>query len=126
MRFEEIEFAKQQIAKIPWVDKGRIILSGFSEGSQGVSNYSDAGFAAHILIGTDCRLSGGSPNAPDGTPVTNIVGSNDSFGYGGGCRVSRDAGGSKSLVIVSGKHDVSGEDKARKAIKEFLETCRSG
>ncbi len=123
MRIQELTYAREQIAKIPWVDQERIFLSGFSEGAQGVSYYYRGGFAAHVLIGTDCRFVNHNPRAPDNTPVLNVVGSHDHYGYGRGCNISRDIGGSKKLIIKGAGHDLSHESRARDTIRAFLEDC---
>ncbi len=123
LRIEEIDYAIQQISKIPWVDKKRIYLSGFSEGGNAVSFYNGENFAAYIIIGTNCRHAGGAPRAPKYMPVLNIVGSKDHYGYGDGCIVNRSVGGSRLVIVKGAGHDVSQEDQARPAAQEFLENC---
>lgn len=123
LRIEEINYALQEISKIPWVDVNRIFLSGFSEGGNTLSFYKGEKFAAYIIIGTNCKHAGGAPRAPKNIPVLNIVGSMDEDGYGNGCRVNRSVGGSRLVVVKGAGHDVSQEEQARRAAEEFLENC---
>lgn len=116
VRLQEADYALQRVEKIDWIDQNRIVLSGFSEGAQAASAYSGRRFAAIVLLGTDCRAVGGSPRAPKDIPVINIVGSNDDYGYGGGCAGKL----SRKLAIANGSHDVSLEEEARQALAEFL------
>lgn len=124
VRRQELDYALVQIRKLPWVDQERVVLMGFSEGAQAVTAYPGREFVASILIGTDCRFSSvGARGAPAGIPVLNIVGSNDDWGYGGGCSIEPDARGSKSVVIKEASHAVDLEPEALAAMAEFLETC---
>ena len=110
LRIEEIDYARQQISKIPWVDRNSIFLSGFSEGGNAISFYSGESFDAPIIIGTNCRHAGGAPRGPRNIPVLNIVGSMDHYGYGDGCIVNRSVGGSRLVIVKGAGHDVSLED----------------
>ena len=123
LRIEEIDYAIQQISRIPWIDRNRIFLSGFSEGGNAISFYSGESFAAYIIIGTNCSHAGGAPRAPRNIPVLNIVGSMDHYGYGNGCIVNRNVGGSRLVIVKGAGHDVSQKAQARLAAQEFLENC---
>jgi predicted esterase len=123
MRTQELVYTLQQLRKADWIDQKRIILTGFSEGAQAVSVYRGEEFAALILVGTDCRHSGGSPATPNGIPVLNIVGSQDEWGYGAGCSIGRKVGGSKGVVFEKRVHDLSGDAEAREVLEHFLEEC---
>jgi dienelactone hydrolase len=123
LRIEEIDYALHQISKIPWIDVNRIFLSGHSEGGNALSFYRGEEFAAYIILGTNCRHAGGVPRVAGNIPVLNIVGSMDEFGYGSGCRVNRSVGGSGLVVVNGAGHDVSQEEQARRAVREFLENC---
>jgi len=120
-RHYELAYALNQIQKLPWVDQKRLILVGFSEGAHAASDYGGDGFIAHILLGNDCRF--GGPSAPSGVAVLNIVGTNDRYGYGGGCNIWRDVGGSKSVVLKNLAHNVQGNSRTLGAIAKFLEAC---
>ena len=123
MRREELNYALQQIRKADWIDQDRVILMGSSEGAQAASDYDGREFAAIVLSATDCRFSGGSPNAPAGIPVLNMVGANDTKGGGMGCRISRTVGGSRHLRIKGAGHKLPGYSQAREALEQFLKKC---
>jgi len=124
IRIEEIDYAIEQVSKIPWVDQNKIFLSGQSEGGNTLSLYKGEKFQAYIIIGTNCEHAGGTPLAPKNIPVLNIVGQLDHYpGYGEGCNVYRSIGGSRRVIVRGGGHDVSNEDEARRAAREFLENC---
>ena len=101
---------------------------GFSEGAFAASAFHYDGFIAHILLATDCRFthgfskSPGSPSAPSGVAVLNIVGFKD--WYGTGCNIRRDNGGSKLIQLENTGHSfASGHPEAVAAISKFLEAC---
>ena len=123
MRLEEAQYALAQLRGIDWIDQQHIVLSGFSEGAQGASLYAGHEFAAIVLLGTDCRFVGGSPRAPRDVPVINIVGSLDSYGYGGGC-ATHVAPRSRKVVIPRGMHEVSFHPEALQALSDFLLAIR--
>jgi poly(3-hydroxybutyrate) depolymerase len=122
-RTEELRYALQQLRQLGWIDQDRIILMGSSEGAQAASRYDGREFAAIVLSATDCRFSGGSPNAPSDVPVLNMVGANDTKGGGRGCRISRTVGGSRSLRIKGAGHKLPGYSQAREALEQFLNEC---
>lgn len=130
LRTEELLYTLNQVRQLPWVDQERILLMGHSEGGQTVAAFDGDGFIAHIILGSDCRFTisdtyktPGAPKAPRDVPVLNIVGSNDSYGYGGGCQVSRDFGGSRLIVVEDAGHHVQTAPQALAAIAEFLQAC---
>ena len=137
MRTHEALYALHQVKKLPWIDQKRLILMGFSEGAFAASAFHYDGFIAHILLATDCRFthgfskSPGSPSAPSGVAVLNIVGKKDRW-YGTGCNIRRDNGGSKSIQLEhAGRDDSVGKGhiitsehpEAVAAISKFLEAC---
>ncbi len=124
LRREELKHALSKVREIEWVDSSRLVMAGFSEGGQTASSWEGKEFIAHVLLGTDCRFSGGSPNAPGNVPVLNLVGSDDDWGYGGGCFISDDRpGGSKLVVVPGGDHAMAQSEIPRVAITEFLKAC---
>lgn len=125
LRTEEVEYALQEIQKLPWVDQKRLVLMGFSEGGNTTDNWSKPGFAAHIIIGSACTLVGGEPAAPPNVPVLAIVGEKDHFRPGLSCRIDRIIGGSRSIVIPGGPHGIAEYSVTREAIKIFLRQCCS-
>ena len=124
MRREELKHALSKVREIKWIEQSRLVLAGFSEGGQTASSWEGKEFIAHVLLGTDCRFSGGSPNAPGNVPVLNLVGSDDDWGYGGGCFISdQRPWGSKVVIVPGGNHAMTQSEIPRVAITEFLKTC---
>ena len=121
MRQEEIRFALEQIKKLSWIDKDRIVLVGKSEGGAAVSDYGGDGFIAHIIMAYDCRHLGGGPMAPSGVAVLNLVGANDPREQL--CSISRDVGGSDSHTISDQAHSFAGAPQAVAYIAKFLKAC---
>lgn len=122
MRRDEIKFALQQILKLPWIDKKRIVLVGVSEGGSAVARYSyDDGFIAHIILGYDCKAFGGGAQAPSGVAVLNLVGAND-LGESL-CSINRDVGGSQAISLPGLRHNFAGAPSAVAEIAKFLRAC---
>ena len=119
-RTEEAKYALTRILELDWVDQEKIVLMGFSEGGNTVDNWSQSGFAAHIIIGSACTLVGGSPAAPPDVPVLAIVGSNDEFRPGLSCNVYRTICGSSSIVIQGAGHAIAEYPETQEAILTFL------
>lgn len=124
MRIEEALYALQQLRKAQWIDPERIVLMGSSEGAQAASAYGGTEFAAIVLSATDCRFSGGSPKAPRGVSVLNMVGENDRQGGGSGCpHFGRDEPASKRVVIKGAGHKLASFPEAQAELKRFLDAC---
>jgi dienelactone hydrolase len=127
MRREEIVYALAQIRRLPWVDQKRIVLMGDSQGGRTIARWDEPGFAAHIILAAGCVWNNGksrrSPRAPDGVPVLAVMGSEDEFFAGSECQISRDVGGSKSVVIPGAGHDILGHPELKQAVKTFLRAC---
>ena len=124
LRREELKHALSKVQEIDWVNSSRLVLVGFSEGAQAASSWEGTEFIAHVLLGTDCIYSGGSPDAPPEIPVLNLIGSNDEWGYGAGCFISdKRPKGSKLVIVQGGDHDMTNSEIPRLAIAEFLKTC---
>ena len=121
MRHEEIGFALQQISKLDWIDRSRIVLAGFSEGGSAVSGYDGDGFVAHIIMGNDCKYDDGMPLAPRGVAVLNLVGANDE--PEDLCTIIREVGGSRAISLAGRGHGFAGAPEAIFAIAKFLEAC---
>lgn len=123
MRIEELNYALAQIKGLDWIDPRRIVLMGSSEGAQAASTYRGDEFAAVVLIGTDCRFSGGRPRVPQSVPVLNLVGSEDDEGGGNGCLITRTVGGSKKVIIEGGMHKLGNNADAQRELEIFLSAC---
>ena len=123
-RREELEFTLARLRDVPWIDTSRLILAGFSEGGHTVSSWSGREFMAQVLFGVDCSYSNLSPNAPLDIPVLNIVGSDDEYGYGGGCHISDNrAASSKSVVVKGADHALTGSTRPREEVTKFINLC---
>jgi len=123
-RREEIKHAVSKVREIEWIDSSRLVLAGFSEGGQATSDYGGKEFMAHVVLGTDCRFSGGSPNAPGNIPVLNLVGSDDEYYDGGGCSISdQRPKGSKRVIVKGGDHYMLNSEIPRLEIAKFLKIC---
>lgn len=123
LRKQEARYAAERLAALPWIDEGRIILAGHSEGGNSVASYSGDEFAAHIITGINCRHNGGAVSAPAGTPVLAIKGADDYLYPDGRCSVWRTVGGSRSMVIPGAGHMVVTSEEAKSAIHGFLVRC---
>ncbi len=125
MREQEALYALHQIKKLPWVDQKRLILMGHSEGGTAVALFSGDDFIAHIpwaTQGAGAYGARGSPNAPSGVAVLNIVGANDRDITS--CTIWRDVGGSKSIVLKGQGHTIPAAiPEAVSAVAEFLAAC---
>ncbi len=126
-RREEIVYALSKIRELPWIDQDRIILMGFSQGARTVASWEKPGFAAHVILASNCSRfqsqDGASPRAPAGVPVLAVVGAEDQYYKGSSCNVARRVGGSNSIVISRAGHDIVGHPELKDAIKSFLRQC---
>ena len=123
LRRQEARYAAEQLLALSWVDPGKMVLAGQSEGGNSVAAYSGDEFAAHIITGTNCSHNGGSVSAPSGTPVLAIKGSIDTTYPDGSCSVRRTDGGSRSIVIPNEGHMALLSGEAKAAIYQFLRAC---
>ncbi|MCG8547449.1 MAG: dienelactone hydrolase family protein [Alphaproteobacteria bacterium] len=123
MRLEEIEYAFDQIKSVSWIDQDKIILAGHSEGGAAAANWWRDGVAAVIISGYHCRVTGGSPMAPNNVPVLNIVGEFDSNTGDDSCDVSSRGRGSKVAEISGAGHSLAKYPETRNEIREFLTIC---
>lgn len=120
MRRDEAEYALNQIRRLPWVDQERVFLIGFSQGGRVAASWDKRGFAAHVILGADCD--GGSPKAPAETPVLAMIGSEDAY-FSQHCKVTRRVGGSQSIVIKGGYHEILSHPQTKQGVSEFLRNC---
>ena len=127
MRRAEIEFALAEIRRLPWVDHDRIVLMGNSQGGRAVAEWDRPGFAAHVILASNCAgfrsTVGAAPRAPAGVPVLAVAGARDEIHGGSSCRITRDIKGSRSIVLADAGHDIVGLPATKSAIREFLEAC---
>jgi dienelactone hydrolase len=78
-RMEEIDYALEQLRRLPWIDHRRIFLMGYSEGGMAVARYERDDVAGIVITAWHCR--GRMPfvgiKAPPSVPVLAIIGEND-------------------------------------------------
>lgn len=117
-RTEDLGYAYQKIRDLPWVDQDRLVLMGISQGGRAVASWKKPGFAAHIILASDCN--GEHPQAPAGTPVLAVVGEKDEYSKGSSCKVSRQAQGSSSIIIPDAPHGIIDYEETEQAIEELL------
>ncbi|NIP47462.1 MAG: hypothetical protein GWN21_14835 [Gammaproteobacteria bacterium] len=127
MRREELAYALERIRKLPWIDQERIVLMGNSQGARTVARWDGPGFAAHIIVAGKCswdtEKKRSLPRAPDGVPVLAVVGAKDELYGATPCTVERKVGGSRSIVIPDGSHDIMGHSELKQAVTTFLRAC---
>ena len=126
-RRADIVYALSQIRQLPWIDQDRIILMGNSQGGRTVAEWDQPGFAAHVILASNCGRfrsnEGAAPRAPAGVPVLAMAGAQDELLYGSSCHVTRRIGGSESILIAGAGHDIMGHPQTRSTIRDFLRDC---
>jgi dienelactone hydrolase len=126
-RRAEIVYALSRIRQLPWIDQDRIVLMGNSQGGWTVAEWSQPGFAAHVILASNCGRfrsnEGAAPGAPAGVPVLAVVGAKDNLYSGSSCHVTRRIGGSESIMIAGAGHDIMGHPQTKSAIDDFLRNC---
>lgn len=124
LRHEEVKYALSQIRTFSWVDQNHLVLAGHSEGGNSTAAWAGPEFKAHVLVGTNCDKNGGSPSAPDGVRVLNLVGARDHYGRGNGCSLSKSQRSNGSKVISYPKlgHSILGQPEVQNDLKAFLKT----
>lgn len=120
MRTAELRYALQQLAGVDWIDHDRLILIGFSEGAQTAAASAAQAFRAVVLMGTNCKFSGGSPRASGEVAVLSLMGKKDHYYNGVGCRITRSIRGSGSIVIADTDHNLRRNQQALDALHRFL------
>jgi pimeloyl-ACP methyl ester carboxylesterase len=116
-----------QIRQLPWIDQDRIILIGNSQGGRTVARWDEPGFAAHVILASNCgafrKNAAAAPRAPATVPVLAVVGARDDYFLGSSCKVTRRIKGSKSILIPDADHDIMGHPQTKSAIRDFLRDC---
>lgn len=120
LRTRELRYALAQLQQLSWIDQQRIVLIGFSEGAQTAAAYRGEGFAAVVLMGTNCKFSGGSPQTQAGVAVLSLKGANDTQYDGVGCRIVHDDGLSRSVLVDAAGHNLRNNQKALVELEAFL------
>lgn len=132
-RAEEIDYAVRQVRRLPWVDRTRIFVMGFSEGGMAVANYPGNGLAGLVITGWHCQ--GRPPNvgikSDSKVPVLTILGDQDPWyaaKRGEHCgQVFNGRPEATSLVLPGNGHAIvnspilENAERAKRAIISFLE-----
>jgi dienelactone hydrolase len=122
MRIEEVDYAREQIAKSAWADQKNIFLMGHSEGGITVSLITRADFRGVVISAWHCGSRTGLRTAV-GIPVLAIDHSNDPWFpgvAGGGCgKLFGDRPHSKMITLPGRDHDTF-EFPAQKGLETFL------
>lgn len=128
MRFEEMQYAAQQLKQLPWVDKNAMVLAGFSEGGVTAALYPGDEYVGRIILGWTCRSSSAwwsGISGPRKAPVLAIVGAGDSYYRGntnsGKCSV--DGRPNSASLVVDAGHNVEALPESWQAIEGFLRTA---
>ncbi len=121
MRTAELRYALQQLAEVEWIDHDRLVLIGFSEGAQTAAATAAQEFTAVVLMGTNCKFSTGSPRAANRVAVLSLMGQDDHYYDGVGCRITRTIRGSGSIVIADADHNLRHNQTALDELHRFLQ-----
>jgi len=117
-RTEDLGYAYEKIRELPCVDQDRIVLMGISQGGHTVARWEKPGFAAHIILASNCN--GTKPLAPEGIPILAVVGEKDEYYNGSSCKVTRQIKGSRSIIIPDAPHGIIDYLETEQAMEELL------
>lgn len=133
MRQNDAAYAVAQLRKLPFVDPGRIIIMGLSEGGVTAATLRpQPGEVARIIEGWTCHAGWREYNglkARSSTPVLSLLGANDPWFQSpylrGNCAsFMRRDNGSRSVVYKSGllgsEHELLDHSKPRREVVRFL------
>lgn len=136
MRQNDAGHAIEKARDLPFVDTGRMVLMGLSEGAIATATFTPANdrqkVAARVIEGWTCRAGWGEYariNAPADEPVLALVAGNDPWFQQdwnrGDCGPSMTRNpGSRSVVYSSGdlahRHELLDFDEPRRVVLEFL------
>ena len=126
-REAEIRYALRQVRTLPWVRQEAVFLLGVGQGAVVAAGYAGPPFTGYILTGWTCT----SPHVRGGLataltrPVLAIRWSDDPWfrdpAWNGDCRAS--LGGrpaSRSIILEGAGHSVAGDERAERAVVDFL------
>jgi dienelactone hydrolase len=127
-REAEIRYALRQVRTLSWVRQGSVFLLGLGQGAVVAGGYTGPAFSGYILTGWTCTSPhprGGLATAPD-RPVLAIRWAVDPWftdpAWNGDCGASLGARpASRSTVLEGSGHSVAGDERAQRAVVEFLQ-----
>ncbi|HEX6212266.1 MAG TPA: hypothetical protein VF136_15905 [Methylomirabilota bacterium] len=131
-REAEIRYALRQVRTLPWVRQSSVFLLGLGRGAVVAGGYTGPAFSGYILTGWTCTAPhprGGLATARD-RPVLAIRWAIDPWftdpAWNGDCGAS--LGGrpaSRSIVLEGTGHSVAGDERAQRAVLDFLQRAAS-
>jgi dienelactone hydrolase len=127
-RHDDVSYAVGQVKAAPWVDAGKLLLAGYSNGAQTTATYPGGEFKARVIVAWTCN----NPRAPEQNgvrgsgPVLALLGTADEFykkiGISGNCgdAVKGRGEGSQSILIPGGSHEILDHAATREAVAKFV------
>lgn len=132
LRLAELRYAVEQLSALPWVDRRRTYIVGFSEGGLAAARYERGDVAGIVIMSWHCQ---GNPpfvgvRAPRAVPVLAILGAEDPWYRGSAGQHCGEVFDGRpealSLVLEGNGHeiinspDLGNAARAKSAILEFL------
>lgn len=126
-RDAEIRYALRQVRTLPWVRQSGVFLMGVGQGAVVAAGYTGPAFTGYIVTGWSCTSPhprGRLATAP-GRPVLAIRWADDPWlrdpAWNGDCADSLGPRpSSRSIVLDGSGHSVAGDERAERAVVDFL------
>ena len=137
LRASEITLVLKALGDLPWVDPGRLVLSGASEGGPAVARYAGANFAGRMIFSWSCEdnyFVDAHRTVVPSEPVLNVMSASDPFfsranAYIGSVDAQGHCGAAlrehknTTIVLIPGApHTVLNVPQARMAVEAWLRT----
>lgn len=136
LRLSEVELSVRALRTAPWVDTGRMVLAGTSEGAVAVARYPANDFAGRMIFSWSCEdnyfVRGHGTALPSQLPVLNVISSSDPYfspsnawlgnsAARGHCAEALKGAKSASIVLIPGApHTLINLPQARHATASFI------
>jgi dienelactone hydrolase len=127
-RDAEVRYALRQVRTLSWVRQSAVFLLGFDEGAVVAAAYTGPPFTGYVLTGWTCTSphSRGRLATARDRPVLALRWAHDPRfvdpAWNGDCGASLDGRpGSRSLVLDGAGHSTAGDERARRAVVDFLQ-----
>jgi dienelactone hydrolase len=126
-RQADIAYAAAQLKNAAWADPAKLVLAGYSNGAQTVATYPGDEFKARVIVAWTCN----NPRVPaqngmkGAGPALAVLGTADDYykkiGITGDCgEALAKRGGSRSVLIKGGSHEILDHAETRAAVSAFL------
>jgi dienelactone hydrolase len=126
-RGQDVAFASKQLREAGYVDTGKLILAGYSQGGQLAALYPGNEFKARVMVAWTCNHKNPNLVGIKGSgPALAVLGTNDEYyrkvGISGNCdgAVASRGGPSKSVHIKGGSHEILDHAETKAAVAAFL------